>query len=70
MGFGMIFWVLLLVVIVWAVARGLPQWTSRPEAPTGQRETPLQIVERRYADGEITTEEYEERKSRLQGKGR
>lgn len=30
------------------------------------RETPLQILARRYAAGEISTEEYEERKSRLE----
>ena len=28
------------------------------------RETPLQILQRRYAAGELLTEEYEERKSR------
>ncbi|MGK7294295.1 MAG: SHOCT domain-containing protein [Candidatus Wenzhouxiangella sp. M2_3B_020] len=66
----MIFWALLLVVLVWAVVRAVPQWTSQTGTPSTQRETPLQILERRYADGEITTEEYEERKSRLQGQGR
>lgn len=30
------------------------------------RETPLQILQRRYAAGEITTEEYEHRKERLE----
>jgi len=30
------------------------------------RETPLQILQRRYAAGEISTEEYEERKQRLE----
>ena len=30
------------------------------------RETPLQILQRRYAAGEITTEEYEDRKQRLE----
>lgn len=30
------------------------------------RETPLQILQRRYAAGEITTEEYEGRKQRLE----
>lgn len=29
------------------------------------RETPLQVLQRRYATGEISTEEYEERKQRL-----
>lgn len=30
------------------------------------RETPLQVLQRRYAAGEISTQEYEERKERLQ----
>jgi putative membrane protein len=30
------------------------------------RETPLQILKRRYAAGEISTEEYEERRQRLE----
>lgn len=30
------------------------------------RETPLQILQRRYAAGELSTEEYEERKQRLE----
>lgn len=30
------------------------------------RETPLQILQRRYAAGEISTAEYEERKQRLE----
>lgn len=30
------------------------------------RETPLQILQRRYAAGEISTQEYEERKKRLE----
>ena len=51
------FWVLLLVIIVtWA----------RPMPRHRVRDTPLQILQRRYAAGEITTEEYEERKSRLE----
>jgi putative membrane protein len=29
------------------------------------RETPLEVLQRRYATGEISTEEYEERKMRL-----
>jgi putative membrane protein len=31
-----------------------------------QLQTPLQLLQRRYAAGEITTEEYEERRATLQ----
>ena len=35
--------------------------------PRGKaRATPLERLQRRYADGEISTEEYEERKKRLE----
>jgi uncharacterized membrane protein len=35
-------------------------------AARARRETPLELLQRRYAGGEISTEEYEERKLRLQ----
>lgn len=59
----MLLWVLLIVVIVWVVVRGIPEWTAGGGA--AERGTPLEILERRYAEGEISTEEYEERKARL-----
>jgi len=30
------------------------------------RETPLQVLQRRYASGDITTQEYDERRQRLE----
>lgn len=60
-----IFWLFTIAVVVWAVARSRP---DRPASPpsTPTRETPLETLQRRYAEGEISTEEYEERKRRLQ----
>ena len=56
-----IFWIAFILVIVLAFWRGLPgQNRSSPG------ETPLEILGRRYAAGEITTEEYEERKAHLE----
>lgn len=52
-----LFWALVLVAAWWAFSRRTP-----PAAPP---ETPLDRLQRRYADGEITTEEYEERKAVL-----
>ena len=58
-----IFWVLLIIAVVWAVGFG----RSSSRSGTGhQRETPLETLQRRYANGEISTEEYEERKNRLE----
>lgn len=59
--FGMhVLWWLFWVVLI-ALFFGLLQPVRRGRA----RETPLQILQRRYAAGEISTAEYEERKKRL-----
>ena len=50
----------LLVVIVIAVVRALP-----PPPDLGRQMTATEVLDRRYAAGEISTEEYEERKQRL-----
>jgi putative membrane protein len=67
---GIIFWLLILVLIgaaVVAVVRtGSAQ--SRPEnAP--QRSTGLEILEERYARGEINRDEYLQKKQDILGRG-
>lgn len=55
--FWWLFWIVLIVVFVWLIE----------PVPRGRaRETALERLQRRYADGEITTDEYEERKKRLE----
>jgi putative membrane protein len=53
-------WLAFAVVVIVLIARAAAR-------PTGARrqEDALDILNRRYAAGEITTEEYEDRKSRL-----
>lgn len=58
--FWWLFWIILIVLVLWLSG---PLGRNRARAP---RETPLEILQRRYAAGEISTEEYEERKSRLE----
>lgn len=58
--FWWLFWIILIVLLLW-----LPGPLARNRA-RGSRETPLEILQRRYAAGEISTEEYEDRKSRLE----
>lgn len=60
----MLFWLLLFIVMVVALIRLLPGWSSRL-APVDRPEMPLEQLQHRYARGEITTEEYERRRSRL-----
>jgi putative membrane protein len=63
--FGMHFfwWMLWIVfiIIIFGWMTPVPRRTVRL-----YREDPLAILRRRYAAGEITTEEYEDRKARIQ----
>lgn len=56
-------WILVIVGVVWALSRSQQ---GSPPPRSQQRETPLDALQRRYAEGEISTEEYEERKRRLE----
>lgn len=59
--FMMILLILAVAVLVYLALRKQPE--SRPAEFS--RETPLEIVKRRYAKGEITKEEFEEMKKDL-----
>lgn len=70
MGFGGIFGILLIGVIVWAVI----QFTSKNNSSNpfsnahgkiGKEESALDILKRRYASGEINRNEYERMKQDL-----
>lgn len=70
MGFGMffgwIFWLLILAVAVYVVLRWVGQSGSKlPGSSTPPGETPLAILKRRYAAGEIDQTQYETMKSQL-----
>lgn len=67
-----VFWLLLIAGLGWAITRSLQRGSSAPP-PDSQgggtsqsRETPLETLQRRYAEGELSTEEYEQRKERLE----
>lgn len=55
--FWWLFWALL-IVLFFTLATPVPKHRVR--------ETPLEILQRRYAAGEISSEEYEERKAKLE----
>lgn len=62
--FGMHFlWWLFWVALVVLLFR-----TLKTTSTVGNDETPTQILQRRYASGEISTEEYEERKKHLESR--
>lgn len=60
---GLLMWILLAVLIVVVVYLTFRQHgTGRSDTP---RETPLEILKRRYAKGEISEEEYERMRDKL-----
>jgi putative membrane protein len=58
-GMHVFWWLFWIVVIVLLFSPLTPVSRSR------RRETPIEVLQRRYAAGEISTEEYEERKAKL-----
>lgn len=54
--FWWLFWVAVIAALFFLFA---------PALRRRRRETPLELLQRRYAAGEISTEEYEERKVKL-----
>lgn len=69
MGFGfvfmLLFWALIILGIVVAIRWLMRESQARPEQLHHSR-TPLEIVQERYARGEIDREEYEQKKRDLE----
>jgi putative membrane protein len=65
-GIGMIlFWVLLITIVVLAVRSITGSGTTDSNSLTTAAQTPLEILQTRYAKGEISKEEYEEARQTL-----
>ena len=60
MWFGWIFWLVLIGLVLWVAFRSTK--TNFNQLPS---ETPLDILKKRYAKGEINTEEFERMKNKL-----
>jgi putative membrane protein len=58
-GLWWLFWVILLLVIFFVAFRGELRTKKK-------KDSPLDILKRRYASGDISTEEYKERKRALE----
>jgi putative membrane protein len=70
MGWGgmvgmIVFWLLLLAAIVWAVSRLLPGRQTRQSHSEPGQETPEEILDRRFARGEIDLEAYQMQRAAL-----
>ena len=70
MSLGTILWIALLVVLVWALIRWLNTRTSTPVPPplSGVQSGPtaLEILQQRYARGEIDTATFEQMRERIE----
>ncbi len=56
---GMVLWVAVLFLVIWAAMRLFPARAA------GEQETALEILKRRYARGEITAAEFQQAKQDL-----
>ena len=61
LGMHLLWWLFWVVVIVAFASL----FTPVPKQEAKRRDTPLDILQRRYAAGEISTEEYEQRRAGL-----
>ena len=62
MWFGWIFWIVIIIAIVWVVTQVI---NKNQQTNSNIKESPLDILKKRYAKGEITKEQYEEMKKDL-----
>ena len=66
MGIGMLFWVVILVAVVWLVVRTINAADRRQADGRGDRDEALDVLRRRFGNGEIDAEEFEQRLTLLQ----
>jgi putative membrane protein len=67
MMFGWVWMIVLWGLIIWGVYTLVSRLSGPGGGSTQQRETALDILERRYASGELTHEQFDEMRGRLTG---
>jgi putative membrane protein len=60
-----LFWIAVVALIVWLIARLTATAADRPGAADRRSETPREILDRRLARGEIDQETYEQLREQL-----
>ncbi len=65
MWFGWLFWLVIIVVIVWAV-KSFVDSQNRTSAPRDSSSDALELLKKRFANGEIDEEEFQRRKRLLE----
>lgn len=66
MGLGWIFWLIIIALVVWVVAR-LINPDRRAGAGSESDRTALDIIKERYAKGEISREEFKQLEKDIKG---
>jgi len=66
-GYGGMFMGILFLIVIAVLVYFIIQALSSKGRPSMQNESPLDILKRRYAKGEITREEFEKMKKDLEG---
>ncbi len=70
--FGLVFIVILIVVVVWVISMVMRNSSMKNRMDNNSygnhSKTSMEILNERYAKGEIDDEEYERRRSKLQGR--
>lgn len=64
-GFMWLVWLVLLVIVVIVIKAVMTDSSNRNDSTEAQKETPLEILKRRYAAGEIDDEEFDRRRKNL-----
>ena len=66
MAFMIVFWGAIILGFVWLIRGGSDsRWGRQPDAPTNpsdHRETPIELLDRRFAEGTVSVEEYRARR--------
>ena len=63
MWYGWIFWLVIFVVIIWVIINQMNK--NKRDIQLPQQESALDILKKRYAQGEINKNEFEEKKKGL-----
>jgi uncharacterized membrane protein len=60
-----LFWIVPLLLLAWGFFAFFRRTPAKAGDPGGSAYTPLEVLKRRYANGEIDSSEYEDRRQRL-----
>ncbi len=65
MWWGWIIWLIVIAVVIWAIVTLVNRSQPPPSSPP-QQETAMEILKKRYARGDISKEEFQEKKRDLE----